>query len=53
MRIIVLTSVRSYYYDVMVDSVKCTKIYTDRRNVNYFILQPIVQQIGIAALVRL
>lgn len=51
MRIIICTLVRSYY-DVMVDSVKCTKIYTGRRNVNYFILQPIVQQIGIAALVR-
>jgi len=44
MSIIIRIAVRSYY-DVMADSAKCTKIYTSRRNVNYFILQPIVQQI--------
>lgn len=43
--IIIRIAVRSYYYYVMVDSAKCTKIYSGRRNVNYFILQPIVQQI--------
>jgi len=43
-RIIIRIAVRSYY-DVMVDSANCTKIYSSCRNVNYFILQPIVQQI--------
>jgi len=44
-RIIIRITVRSYYYDVMVNSAKCTKIYSGRRNVNYFILQPIIQRI--------